>query len=130
MGGYKKIAAEGLSEFGAVTVSLLLSRPTVRSGIRGLLRKVFTGSREKPYQEVPAVERTSDSIIRILSDNGVKPTCLGIDGIAGGGKSTLGRSLSKKLGLKWRTLFARELARPVQLEEGNIYENIRMNIRF
>ncbi len=98
----------------------------MQSTVRGLVRKLVTGSREKPYREIPSVEKTSDLIIEALDEKGIRPTCLGIDGIAGAGKSTLGRSLSKRLGLEWRTLYARELTKPVKLEDGTIYENIRL----
>jgi hypothetical protein len=126
MGTQKKMLLAGLLRFGSTIASRLLSRPTVQSTVRGLVRKLVTGTRERPHCEIPSVERTSDRIVEILQGQIPTSACLGIDGIAGSGKSTLGRSLSKKLDLKWRTLYAREMDKPVELKGGTIYENIRL----
>lgn len=126
MGDKKDLIKASLLKFGATTASNLLARPTVQSTVRGLVRKLVTGSREKPYREIPSVERTAEQIVKLLAGRISEPACLGIDGIAGSGKSTLGRSLSKKLNLKWRTLYAREMDRPIAFERGTIYENIRL----
>ena len=126
MSSSKKLLQAGLVKFGAITAGRLLARETVRSTIRGQVRRLLTGSKEKPYQLVPAAERAADHLIAILENRISTPACIGIDGIAGSGKSTLGRSLSAKLDLEWRTLFGREMDRPVSLEPGTIYENIRL----
>lgn len=126
MSSSKKFARIALVQFGAATARRLLSRATVRSTLRGQARKLLTGSREKPYQLVPLVERAAECIVELLDGRIPNPPCIGIDGIAGSGKSTLGRSLARKLGLEWRTLFGREMDQSVKLEKGTIYENIRL----
>jgi hypothetical protein len=126
MGSKKKVLRDSLIVFGATTVGQMLKRPTIQSGLRGLARKLITGSREKRYKEIPAVERTTDKIADLLEGRLPTPACLGIDGIAGGGKSTLGRSLAKRFDLNWHTLYSKELGKAVEIIPGTIYENIRL----
>lgn len=126
MGTPKEMLKAGLLRFGATTALTLLSKTTIRSAIRGQIRKLITGNREKPSREIPSVERTSDRIVKIMRGKIPASACIGIDGIAGGGKSTLARSLSRKMGLKKRTLHSREMDAPLEFNQGMIYENIRL----
>ena len=130
MGGlekfYKKTLPLLAGTFVSSTVKNLLARETVRSAIRGEVRKIVTGSREKPYQEVQTVEDYADKIMEILNDKGIFPRSICIDGLPGSGKSTLGRSLAERTGLKWRTLYWKELNEAYPFNEGRIYENIRL----
>ena len=66
--------------FVAHTAKRLLGRKTVRSAIRGEIRKFLTGSRELPYKTVPEVEHYADRIIDILNRKGVFPDSVCIDG--------------------------------------------------
>jgi hypothetical protein len=115
-----------LLRFGKTAVVELLSKPNVQSTLRGFFRKVVTGSREKQYREIPEVDSIGDQIVGLLRKNSPGPYCIGIDGIAGSGKSTLGRSLAKKLDLPWRTLYSKEMKKPLDFEKGVIYENMRL----
>ena len=130
MGGLKKIYKETLPEMGVTfvfkTLSSLLARPTILSTLRAQVRRVFTGSKEKPYREIPRVEYYSDRIMELLDSRGVAPRSICIDGLPGSGKSSLGRSLAKKTGLEWQTLYWRDLREPYPFEKGKIYENIRL----
>ncbi len=117
---------EALARFGSETASRILARPTVQSTIRGQLRRLFTGSAERPWQEIPEVERTAQRIADSLQGRISRPACIGIDGVAGSGKSSLGCSLSGKLGMQCRTLYARDVQARLCLEKGVIYENQRL----
>ena len=64
--------------------------------------------------------------MELLDNKGIAPRSISIDGLPGSGKSSLGRSLAKKTGLEWRTLYWKELREPFPFEEGLIYENIRL----
>lgn len=108
------------------TTKNLLTKPTVLSTLRAQVRWVFTGSREKPYRSVSSVECYSDRIMELLDCKGIAPRSIGIDGLPGSGKSSLGRSLAKRTGLEWRTLYWKELKGPFPFEKGRIYENIRL----
>lgn len=130
MGSLKKIYKEVLPEMGFTlvfkTVSSLLARPSILSTLRAQVRWAFTGSREKPYREIPRVEYYSEKIMELLDSKGVAPRSICIDGLPGSGKSSLGRSLAKRTGLEWQTLYWKELREPYPFEKGKIYENIRL----
>lgn len=108
------------------TAKNLLERDTVKSAVRGQVRKLLTGSSEKPYQPIPEVERHADRIVNILHRKGVYPDTVCIDGPPGSGKSSLGRVLAEILGLKWRTIYWQELKGAFPFKAGRIYENIRL----
>lgn len=108
------------------TAKNLLETETVRSALRGQIRKFLTGSREKPFQPVPEVERYADRIMEILYQERVYPDCVCIDGPPGSGKSSLGRALSERMGLEWRTVYWHEIEEPFLFRAGRIYENIRL----
>jgi len=122
----KRMLRAGLKRFGAETASRILSRPTVRSTVRSQIRRLLTGNRERLTEEIPEVEQTAQRIVEALRGKIPNPACLGIDGIAGAGKSSLGRSLSGKLELRWQTLYARDVCKAVNLQPGVIYENQRL----
>ena len=130
MGKLKKFYKTSLPEMGVAflfeTAKNLLSRRTVVSTLRAQVRWLATGSREKPYRSISSVEYYSDKIMELLHNKGVAPRSVCIDGLPGSGKSSLGRSLAKKTGLEWRTLYWQELKEPFPFEEGLIYENIRL----
>lgn len=130
MGSFDKIYKTTVpliaATFVVATAKNLLARKTVRSTIKGFGRKILTGSIEMPYQEVPAVEDIADRIMDVLDEKRIFPNRIGIDGLPGSGKSTLGRSLADRMGLKWRTLYWHELKRPYPFKEGRLYENIRL----
>ncbi len=104
----------------------LLAKESIKSAIRGRVRKLVTGSAEKPYRDIQTVEAYSDRIMDILDQKRILPQRIGIDGPPGSGKSTLGRSLAKRTGLKWRTLYLKDLHKPYYFKHGRIYENIRL----
>jgi len=130
MGDIKKFARKTLPEMAAAfatdTAKSLLAKDTVRSAIRGRVRKLLTGSAEKPYQDVAEVERYTEQLVDLFSAEGISPKIIGIDGPPGSGKSTLGRSLAKRTGLKWRCLHSQEMGKPLTFTSGQIYENIRL----
>ncbi len=130
MGELKKITKETLPELGVVFFATaarnLLAKESIKSAIRGRVRKLVTGSAEKPYRDIQTVEAYSDRIMDILDQKRILPQRIGIDGPPGSGKSTLGRSLAKRTGLKWRTLYLKDLHKPYYFKHGRIYENIRL----
>ena len=131
MGNIMKPIQKALPEtaltFLIVTAKNILAKEGVRSAIRGQVRKITTGSREKPYQDVQTVERYADAIMDILDKKRISPGSIGIDGPPGSGKSTLGRSLAKRTGLEWTTLYLNDINNPYFVfKPGNIYENIRL----
>jgi len=117
---------KAMTQFSTTLGIGLLSKETVQSFFRGQIRRVFTGSREKPYKIVPEIERISDRIIEIFDDLGIFPTKICIDGMPGAGKSTLGRSLARKTSYKWQTLFWKDIMGPYRFIPGVIYENLRL----
>lgn len=124
---YKKILPDIALGFVVLTAKNLLERQTVRSAISGQARKILTGNREKqPYETVPRVEYYADKIMEALNDRGISPRSICIDGPPGSGKSTLGRALAERCGLKWRTLYWQELRGVYPFKKGRIYENIRL----
>ena len=130
MGSLKKFYKKSLPEMGATflfnTTKNLLTKPTVLSTLRAQVRWVFTGSREKPYRSISNVECCSGRIMELLDSKGIAPRSICIDGLPGSGKSSLGRSLAKRTGLEWRTLYWKELKGLFPFKKGRIYENIRL----
>ncbi len=130
MGNPKALKPDALpgivAAFAMETGKNLLARETVRSTIRGQVRRMVTGNREKPFENVPTVERYSDQIIDILDDRQMSPDIIGIDGPPGSGKSTLGRSLAGRTGLQWTNLTAGDVSVPYLFRRGRVYENIRL----
>lgn len=112
--------------FFTVAAAKLLAKDSIKSAVRGRARKLITGSSEKPHQDVEAVEGYVDKIMVILDNQGISPESIGIDGPPGSGKSTLGRSLAKRTGLKWRSLYLKDMRAPYYFMPGRIYENIRL----
>ena len=112
--------------FVAATVKDLMGKDTVKSAIRGRVRKFFTGTSERPYRPVPVVEEYSDKIMRVLGEKNIHPQTIAIDGPPGSGKSTLGRSLANRTGLKWHSLNLKDMHEPYFFLPGRIYENIRL----
>ncbi|HIJ40483.1 MAG TPA: hypothetical protein HPP90_05310 [Deltaproteobacteria bacterium] len=104
----------------------LLAKDTVKSAVKGGVRKLLTGSLERPYQDIAAVDRCADLIVGILYEKQIFPNLIGIDGPPGAGKSTLGRSLAKRTGLYWRCLHLKDMREPYYFLPGRIYENIRL----
>ncbi len=124
---YEKILPDLALNFAIHTAKNLLERQTVRSAVRGEVRKILTGNREKqPYEMVPRVEHYADKIMEALYNKGMSPRSICIDGLPGSGKSTLGRALAERFGLKWRTLYWQELSGAYPFKQGRIYENIRL----
>jgi len=124
---FQKALPETALTFLIVTAKNILAKEGVRSAIRGQVRKITTGSREKPYQDVQTVEGYADAIMEILDKKRISPGSIGIDGPPGSGKSTLGRSLAKRTGLEWKTLYLNDINNPYFIfKSGNIYENIRL----
>lgn len=113
-------------KFSATAIQQMLTKNTVQSFFRGQFRKLTTGSREKPFQPVLNAEMAADEIISILQQQAVKPKMIGIDGIPGAGKSTLGRTLADRLSLNWRTLTWQEMQQDFEFDDTGIYENIRL----
>jgi len=123
---YDKILPDMALNFVILTAKNLLERQTVRSAVRGEVRKVLTGNREKPYEMVPTVEYCADRIMEALNDKSISPGSICIDGLPGSGKSTLGRALAERCNFKWRTLRWQELSGAYPFKQGRIYENIRL----
>jgi adenylate kinase family enzyme len=124
---YKKILPDFASKFLILTSINLLQKTTVRSAIRGQVRKTFTGKREKlPYERVPSAEHYADVIMETLNGNTTFPLSICIDGLPGSGKSTIGRALAERCNLNWRTLRWKELQGTYPFKKGRIYENIRL----
>ena len=130
MGDLEDLAKETLPKmavaFFTVAATKLLAKDSIKSAIRGRARKLITGRSEKPYKDVEAVERYVDKTMDVLDSKGISPASIGIDGPPGSGKSTLGRSLAKRMGLKWRTLYLKDMRAPYYFIPGRIYENIRL----
>ena len=130
MGELKKFTKKTLPElafgFFSTAATNLMAKESIKSAIRGRIRKLITGNAEKPYRDVQAVEVYTDRIMDILNQKRILPQNIGIDGPPGSGKSTLGRSIAKRTGLKWRTLYLKELNQPYNFKPGRIYENIRL----
>lgn len=124
---YKKILPDLALNFLLVTITNLVQKLTVLSAIRGQVRKILTGNREKlPYAVVPTAEHHADMVMETLNGNGTFPKSICIDGLPGSGKSTLGRALAERCNLRWRTLRWKELKEAYPFKEGRIYENIRL----
>ena len=124
---YKKILPDMALYFFIITTKNLLQKQTVRSAIKGQVRKIFTGNREKqPYEIVPTVEHYADMIMQTLNGKAAFPSSICINGLPGSGKSTIGRALAERCNLKWRTLRWKELKVAYPFKKGRIYENIRL----
>jgi len=121
----KKSLPEMAVAFVTAAIMNLLARDTIRSAIKGRARKLFTGDSERPNQPVPAVEEYAHQIVHMLEEK-ISPVTIGIDGLPGSGKSTLGRSLAKRTGLEWRCLSLSDMRKPYFFRHGRIYENIRL----
>lgn len=130
MGNLKNFTKKTLPKtalyFVTATLKNLLAKETVRSAVRGRIRKLLTGNSERPFQPVPAVERYVDQVMRVLDEKKIFPETIGIDGPPGSGKSTLGRSLARRTGLKWISLYLKDIHAPYVFRPGHIYENIRL----
>ncbi|MBF0453147.1 MAG: hypothetical protein HQK75_20775 [Candidatus Magnetomorum sp.] len=130
MSALKKLTKESLPQLAIafiVTASTnLLAKNSIKSAIRGRIRKLVTGSAEKPYKDIQIVEGYTDKVMDIFNEKKIFPQNIGIAGPPGSGKSTLGRSLSKRTGLKWTTLYLKDLGKPYFFKQGHIYENIRL----
>jgi len=130
MGDLKDFTKKTLPEMAIAFVTTaamnLLAKDTIRSAIRGRVRRFLTGSSERPYQDIATVEKYADQIVDILYENNIFPEIIGIDGPPGSGKSTLGRSLAKRTGLNWRCLYLKDVSKPCFFTFGHIYENIRL----
>jgi len=124
---YKNLLPNLALNFLMVTTANLLRKSTVRSAIRGQVRKTLTGKREKlPHERVPSAEHYADMIMETLNGNTIFPTNICIDGLPGSGKSTIGRALAERCNLKWRTLSWKELKEAYPFKKDRIYENIRL----
>jgi len=121
-----KSMPRAMAQFSTTLGIGLLSKETIQSFFRGQIRRLLTGSREKPYQPVPEIELVSDRIIAVFDQLGIFPSKICIDGMPGGGKSTLGRSLAKRTDLNWQTLFWKDIMHPYRFLPGVIYENLRL----
>ena len=98
----------------------------MRSAVGDEVRKILTGSREQPYEKVPAVENFAESIMKTITEQGISPKLIGIDGPPGSGKSSLGRALAERCKLEWKTLYWKDISGAYPFNEGNIYENMRL----
>ncbi|MBF0452233.1 MAG: hypothetical protein HQK75_16140 [Candidatus Magnetomorum sp.] len=123
---FKKALPKSLAAFTGTTTQSLLEKETVQSFFRGQFRRLTTGTREKPYEIIPAVEQQVDQLIEIFDRMAIFPQKICIDGMPGAGKSTFGRSLAMRTGLKWQTLFWSEVRHPYPFKHGIIYENLRL----
>ncbi|MBF0226267.1 MAG: (d)CMP kinase [Desulfobacterales bacterium] len=130
MGDLKDLTKETLPKmiftFITATVTNLMAKESIKSAVRGRIRKLITGNAEKPYKDIHTVEMYADNIMDILDKNRILPQNIGIDGPPGSGKSSLGRSLAKRTGLEWKTLYLNDLGKPYFFKQGRIYENIRL----
>ena len=93
---YKKVLPDMALFFAMCTATNILSRKTVRSTLGSEVRKIFTGSRELPYERVPAVEHFADTIKKITNEKSILPKLIGIDGPPGSGSRRCLRSLTAK----------------------------------
>ena len=123
---YRKILPDMAIFFVMCTATNILRKQTVRSTAGSEIRKIFTGSREPPYEKVSAVECFADTIKRTVDEKGILPKLIGIDGPPGSGKSSLGRALAERFKLEWKTLYWKEIRGPYPFNEGEIYENMRL----
>jgi len=98
------------------------------SGVQGLLADLLqTVSGEGSCPPVTAAATRAESIAQILSERGVVPNRLGIDGLPGSGKSTLARALASKLDLRWISLDYKDLSVSGNLERPRtVFEHHRL----
>jgi hypothetical protein len=123
---YKKILPDMALFFVMCTAANILRRQTVRSAAGSEVRKILTGSREPSHEKVPAVEYFADTIMKTLNERGIVPKLIGIDGLPGSGKSSLGRALAQRSKLEWQTLYWKEIRGAYPFKAGKIYENMRL----
>jgi len=121
-----KAAPEFAIRFTSTALQNMMSKQTVQSFFRGQFRKMTTGSREKPFKPVMDAELACDEILAFFNRMQIMPKLIGIDGIPGAGKSTLGRTLANRLCFQWCTLKWQEMQFEYDFKQQHIYENVRL----
>ena len=126
----KGIASENLAlgvllAAGMKTGQTLYERPGFHATFDSALRALFTGKAEdEGYPE--AVDRQAEEIVSLFKAEGIPPNRIAIDGVSGSGKTTMAKSLAKKLGLRWQSLDHKAVDEPTLFSDGTIYEHHRL----